>query len=186
MIPRAVRLAVWGIGATLVVLALGAAAAAVPVSLALGASGLALLIFAAWLTHRARRAAEEALRRSEEQFRRAIVDAPIPILMHAEDGEVLVLSHAWTRLSGYSREDIPTMSHWLEQAYGPAARQVEERIRRAFEGGTGGSETELVIRTRDGESRVWTFTAGEPGRLPDGRLFLVTMATDVTERRQAE
>ncbi|MEA2559320.1 MAG: hypothetical protein QOH06_824 [Acidobacteriota bacterium] len=186
MIPRAVRLAVWGLGATLVVLALAAAGVAVPVSLALGAGGLALLIFAAGLTHRARRAAEEALRRSEEQFRRAIVDAPIPILMHAEDGEVLVLSHAWTRLSGYSREDIPTLSRWLEQAYGPAAGQVEERIRRSFEGGTGGTEAELVIRTRDGESRIWTFTAGEPGRLPDGRLFLVTMATDVTERRQAE
>ena len=39
MIPRAVRLAVWGLGATLVVLALAAAAAAVPVSLALGAGG---------------------------------------------------------------------------------------------------------------------------------------------------
>ncbi|HYH45223.1 MAG TPA: ATP-binding protein [Thermoanaerobaculia bacterium] len=186
MIPRAVRLAVWGLGATLVVLALGAAASAAPLSLALGAGGLALLIFAAGLTHRARRAAEEALRRSEEQFRRAIVDAPIPILMHAEDGEVLVLSQAWTRLSGYSRDDIPTLGDWLDKAYGPAAGQVRDRIRRSFEGGTGGTEVELVIRTRDGEGRIWTFTAGEPGRLPDGRLFLVTMATDVTERRQAD
>src|SRR5688572_19821759 len=98
MIPRAARLVVWGLGATLVVLALGAAATAVPVSLALGVGGLALVVFAAWLSTRARRAAEDALRRSEEQFRRAIVDAPIPILMHAEDGEVLALSHAWTRL----------------------------------------------------------------------------------------
>ncbi|HEX6861506.1 MAG TPA: PAS domain S-box protein, partial [Thermoanaerobaculia bacterium] len=138
------------------------------------------------MTHRARRAAEDALRRSEEQFRRAVVDAPIPVLMHAEDGEVLALSHAWTRLSGYSREDIPTIGEWLDRAYGPAAGQVRERIRRSFEGGAGGEEAELVIRTRDGESRIWTFTAGEPGRLPDGRLFLVTMATDVTERRQAD
>ncbi len=184
MIPRAVRLAVWGLGATLVVLALGAAAAAVPVSLALGVGGLAMVVFAAWLSTRARHAAEEALRRSEEQFRRAIVDAPIPILMHAEDGEVLALSHAWTRLSGYSREHIPTVRKWLDLAYGPAAGQVEDRIRRSFEGNA--TEAELVIRTRDGEGRIWTFTAGEPGRLPDGRLFLVTMATDVTERRQAD
>ena len=78
------------------------------------------------------------------------------------------------------------MGDWLEKAYGPAAGQVGDRIRRSFEGGTGGTEVELVIRTRDGESRIWTFTAGEPGRLPDGRRFLVTMATDVTERRQAD
>ncbi|HVG07683.1 MAG TPA: ATP-binding protein [Thermoanaerobaculia bacterium] len=190
MIPRAVRLAVWGMGAMLVALSIAAAVAArVPVSLALGAGALITVLSAAWMTHRARRVAEEALRRSEEQFRRAIVDAPIPILMHAEDGEVLALSHAWTRLSGYSREHIPTVREWLDLAYGPSAGQVEERIRSAFEGNAsseGGTEAELVIRTRDGESRIWTFTAGEPGRLPDGRLFLVTMATDVTERRQAD
>ena len=191
MTGRAVRLAVWGLGAMLVALSIAAAAAArvpsrVPIALALGASALIAVVCAAWMTHRARRAAEDALRRSEEQFRRAVVDAPIPILMHAEDGEVLALSHAWTRLSGYSREDIPTLGAWLDKAYGPAAGQILERIRRSFQGGTGGMEAELVIRTRDGESRIWTFTAGEPGRLPDGRLFLVTMATDVTERRQAD
>lgn len=184
MIPRAVRLTFWGLGATLVALALGAAASAVPVSLALGAGGVILLGSAAWLSNQARRAAERALRRSEEQFRRAVVHAPIPILMHAEDGEVLALSHAWTRFSGYTRDDVPTVRRWLEQAYGPAADQVAERIRRSFQGG--GTEAELVIRTRDGESRMWSFTASEPGRLPDGRRFLVTMATDVTERRQAE
>ena len=184
MIPRAVRLTFWGLGATLVVLALGAAASAVPASLALGAGGMILLGSAAWFSNRARHAAERALRRSEEQFRSAVVHAPIPILMHAEDGEVLALSQAWTLLSGYARKDIPTVRRWLEQAYGPAAEQVAERIRRSFQGG--GTEAELVIRTKDGESRMWSFTAGEPGRLPDGRRFLVTMATDVTERRQAE
>ena len=187
MTARAVRLAVWGLGAMLVALSIATAVAArVPVSLALAAGALAAVVSAAWMTHRARRVAEDALRRSEEQFRRAVIDAPIPILMHAEDGEVLALSHAWTRLSGYSLDDIPTVGDWLERAYGPAAEQVKDRIRRSFEGGTGGTEAELVIRTRDGESRIWTFTAGEPGRLPDGRLFLVTMATDVTERRQAD
>jgi PAS domain S-box-containing protein len=33
-----------------------------------------------------RKKAEEALRKSEEQLRRAIEDAPIPVIMHAEDG----------------------------------------------------------------------------------------------------
>ena len=196
MTARAVRLAVWGLGALLVVLSIAAAVAArVPISLALAAGALITVVCAAWMTHGARaaaRQAESALRRSEEQFRRAVFDAPIPILMHAEDGEVLALSHAWTRLSGYAREDIPTVRDWLRLAYGPAAEQVQERIRRSFEGSAstesteGVTETELVIRSRDGESRIWAFTAGEPGRLPDGRRFLVTMATDVTERRQAE
>ncbi len=51
----------------------------------------------------ARRGAEAALVVSEEQFRRAIEDAPIPVIMHAEDGQVLQVSKAWTALTGYTR-----------------------------------------------------------------------------------
>src|SRR4029077_19458417 len=47
-----------------------------------------------------RKRAESALRQSEEQFRRAIEEAPIPIIMHAEDGQVLQTSKTWTRLTG--------------------------------------------------------------------------------------
>jgi two-component system CheB/CheR fusion protein len=42
----------------------------------------------------ARLRAEQAIRASEQQFRRAIEDAPIPIIMHAEDGEVLQVSQS--------------------------------------------------------------------------------------------
>jgi two-component system CheB/CheR fusion protein len=179
MIYPAVRRAVWAFGA---ILAVSSAAAAVlgriPASLTLGASALCLAISAAV-------AAWVALRHSGEPFRRAVLDAPIPILMHSEDGEILAMSRAWTALSGYTREDIPTFRDWLDQAYGPSAAAAAAETLRRFEGARETQE-ELVIRTRDGESRIWSFTAAAPGRLPDGRRYLVTMAADVTERRQAE
>jgi PAS domain S-box-containing protein len=37
-----------------------------------------------------RKQAEEALRASEERFRRAVADAPFPMLIHAEDGEIVL------------------------------------------------------------------------------------------------
>ena len=43
-------------------------------------------------------ALQDVLRQTEEQFRRAIEDAPIPIIMHAEDGQVLQVSRTWTEL----------------------------------------------------------------------------------------
>jgi PAS domain S-box-containing protein len=194
MRPRLLRRALWGAAAVSAVVAgtgFAVSGRGVP-ALAAGAAAVALAVTAGWLTSRDRRGAEEALQRSEEQFRQAIVDAPIPILMHAEDGEVLAVSRAWTRLSGYRREDIPTFHDWLELAHGASAAQVEEDVRRLFADSAGSvepgapGEAELLIRTRDGEGRIWSFTAGAPGRLPDGRRFLVAMATDVTERRQAE
>ncbi|HEX3131522.1 MAG TPA: ATP-binding protein [Thermoanaerobaculia bacterium] len=186
MTPLAVRRAVWGFGILLAVLSIGAAVLdRIPASLTLGASALCTTAAAAWMSALARRDAEEAMRRSEEQFRHAVVEAPIPILMHAEDGQVLALSRAWTALSGYTRADILTFRDWLDRAYGPAAAHAEAQVARLFEGESLAQE-ELVIRTRDGESRIWSFTAAAPGRLPDGRRYLVTMANDVTERRQAE
>ena len=40
--------------------------------------------------------AEAALAESEEQLRRAIEESPIPVIIHAEDGEVLRISRSWT------------------------------------------------------------------------------------------
>jgi PAS domain-containing protein len=49
------------------------------------------------------------LRDSEEQFRRAIEEALIPMIMHAEDGEVLQISRSWIELTGYTLADVPTV-----------------------------------------------------------------------------
>jgi len=62
--------------------------------------------------------AESALQKSEDRFHRAVLNAPFPLMLHAEDGEVLLISKAWTKLTGYAHSDIPTMADWIEKAYG--------------------------------------------------------------------
>jgi PAS domain S-box-containing protein len=51
-----------------------------------------------------RQMAEEELQRSEERFRRAIIHAPFPIMIHAEDGEVIQINQVWTEETGYTHE----------------------------------------------------------------------------------
>lgn len=70
--------------------------------------------------------AETALTQSEDRFRRAIENAPFPIMLHAENGEVLALSEGWTHDSGYTIDDIPTTSIWSERAYGTKKQIVKE------------------------------------------------------------
>ncbi len=130
------------------------------------------------------RRTEGALRQSEEQFRQAILDAPIPILMHAEDGELLEVSKAWTRMSGYDKQEVGDYEGWLARAYGDAATVARTRVQHAFQCNETPAEQEVSIRTRNGEERVWLLTASAPGLLRDGRKFLVEMATDVTERKR--
>ncbi len=131
--------------------------------------------------------ANERLQAGEERFRRAILDAPIPIMLHAEDGEILTINRAWTALTGYQHEHIPTITHWVERAYPPAQREVRQStIRELHDLDHATERGESVIRTLDGGRRVWDFSSAPLGRLPDGRRLVITSAKDVTARRQDE
>src|SRR6476469_9673355 len=68
---------------------------------------------------------------TEERFRRAIIDAPLPIMLHAENGEVLQVNSAWTEFSGYQHSEIPTIEDWTEKAYHSrkSRKQAEAEIR---------------------------------------------------------
>ena len=51
--------------------------------------------------------AEGALRESEERLRLIVSEAPFPIGLYAEDGEILLVNRAWCRITGYSRRGAP-------------------------------------------------------------------------------
>lgn len=132
------------------------------------------------------KAAEASLRASEEQFRRAIEDAPIPVIMQAEDGQVLQISKAWTALTGYPPDEVPTFEAWLSQIEGPGADTVRCRMQELFNGNVSVLNADVDVTTRDGSARHWVFSASAPGALRDGRRFVVGMVLDITESRRAE
>ncbi|NOR88152.1 MAG: PAS domain S-box protein, partial [Bacteroidales bacterium] len=72
--------------------------------------------------------AKKALSESEERFRRAVILAPNPIMIHDEDNQVLQLSAGWTKFSGYTLEDIPTIGDWTEKAYGERSEFAKDYI----------------------------------------------------------
>jgi len=133
-----------------------------------------------------RKQAEIALQQSEERFRQAMLNAPLPILLHTEDGEVLQVNQLWTEITGYGIQEIPTLADWLERAYGDHKEQMQAVIARAFPLQQPKSMGEYFVTTHTGETRTWDFYAAPLGQLLDGRRLVVTMANDVTERKQAE
>jgi PAS domain S-box-containing protein len=106
--------------------------------------------------------------------------------MHAEDGEVLEISGAWTSLTGYSIKEVPTFDAWLTRAYGEGADEVRQQMQELIKQQRSTLKVELPVRTRDGDLRYWIFSASSPGTLRDGRRYFVGMAVDITERRTAE
>ncbi len=124
---------------------------------------------------------------NEARFRQALADAPIPIMLRAEDGEVVLLNRMWTELTGYSLCDIPTVRDWIVKAYGTdkleAMRPVFEQ---QFVQDSWSTMGEYDIRSADGECLTWDNRSGPLAPLPDGRRLAITMAVDVTERKRAE
>ena len=133
-----------------------------------------------------RKQAEAALQESEERFRRAVADAPFPMLIHAEDGEIVVVNQVWTHITGYTHADIPTVAAWTERAYGERKETVQAEIDRLYALPGRVDEGEYVITTRGGDKRVWDFSSSPIGRLPDGRRLVLSIARDITARKQAE
>jgi two-component system, cell cycle sensor histidine kinase and response regulator CckA len=136
--------------------------------------------------HHARLAAAEALRRSEVRLRRTVENAPFPIMVHAEDGEVVHLSQAWLTLTGYARAEIGTIAAWTERAYGERKEVVRADIDRLYALDRAVDEGEYPVRTADGRMRVWAFSSALLGPDDRGRRLVVSMAADVTERKEAE
>ncbi|MEC4817110.1 MAG: PAS domain S-box protein [Scytonema sp. PMC 1069.18] len=133
-----------------------------------------------------RQQAEVLLKSSEERFRRAIVQAPFPIIIHAEDGEILQMSQAVSDITGYSVDEIHTLADWTERAYGERQSDVLIQINRLYNLDRRIDEGEFQVRTKSGETRTWLFSSAPLGRLTHGTRLVISMAADITERKQAK
>lgn len=130
--------------------------------------------------------AELALAQSEERLRRAIEDAPFPVMVHAEDGEVVLISQAWLDATGYTAAELSTVGDWLERAYGERRGTVRMDIQRLHQLDRPIDEGEYNIRTAEGGQLTWAFRSSPIGRDSKGRQLVVSMAADVTDRKEAE
>ena len=134
-----------------------------------------------------RKQTEILLQESEQRLQRTFELAPFPIMIHAEDGEVLQINAAWVELTGYTHQDIPTTQAWAQQAYGDRAASILEKvITKKYALESRWEEGEFTITTRDGSQRIWQFSSAPLGLMPDGRRAAISMAVDITERKQAE
>jgi PAS domain S-box-containing protein len=124
---------------------------------------------------------------SEARLRTAIAQAPFPIALHAEDGEILQANAAWQGLSGWRwPEDFRTVAEWTDRAHAARGAEVRSGIDGLYGLTDPVDEGEFRIRTAAGAERVWSFGSAPIGRDARGRRLVVSMAADLTELRRAE
>ncbi len=127
-----------------------------------------------------RKQAEDALRRSEAQFRTLIERSPMLILVH-RDGKIVYANPAAVARLGYERADELVGQPVLELVHPEDRASVRERMGHTERHG-GGAPGEARMRRRDGS---WAYTEGEGMVLDfDGQPATVVIGNDVTERRE--
>ncbi len=130
------------------------------------------------------RAAEEALRESEERFRQLAEHLPAVVyLVDTQTGSMLFISPAYERIWGRPRASLYANPYSFLDAVHEADR---ERVTAAYQERLTRLEIEYRITRPDGEE-IWIQDLQFPIRRADGTIYLVAgLAFDITRRMQLE
>ncbi len=133
-----------------------------------------------------RRERDQATAAEHERFHAMVMHAPIPAMVHAEDGEILMINDLWTEVTGYTPDEMSTIHAWTELAYPDTKDEILARIRKLFDLAGPADEDEIVVLAKNGSRKVFLFSHAAVGRAPDGRRVVLSMANDITRVRMLE
>ncbi len=122
----------------------------------------------------------------ESQFGRGIEEAPVPIIIHAEGGEILKISNAWAKSTGYALEDIPTVQVWAEKTNEAKKQEIQEKVKNLHRLKGNQYDGIFSVKTKVGDIRDWAFYSSKIGNLSDGRNLVMSVAMDITVRTKLE
>jgi PAS domain S-box-containing protein len=109
----------------------------------------------------------------------------VPAIAYDLDARVLEVSEAFTRITGYSRVDMPDVKSWFTKLLRTPDAELEAALE-AFRSKVHGGELETrTVWTSSGEARTWLCQPLEVWPLEGDALLLVARATDVTAEAEA-
>jgi PAS domain S-box-containing protein len=128
-----------------------------------------------------RRRAKDRLELEQQTFLSVLEQAPYGVILIDGDGHCLCANGAFTKITGYTLDDIPTGREWFQKAYPDETYRKE--VKNAWKRDLAGGEVTRAFRVlcKDQSLKEVEFKSAA---LDDGRT--VTMLSDITERRQAE
>jgi PAS domain S-box-containing protein len=130
-----------------------------------------------------RKRAEEALRESEERYRRIFQTANEGIWVTDGERRTILVNQRMADMLGYTTDELQGR---IPSEFLHAGQELV--VLKARQDLTGGATThyEFRFRRKDG-SDLWVISSAAPVRDSEGRLIkTVSMLTDITERKQAE
>jgi PAS domain S-box-containing protein len=130
-----------------------------------------------------RKRADEALKKSEEKFSKAFRQSPLALtLTSIRDHRYIEVNETFERATGWRRDEVIGLTPFDIGLWAHPGERLEFAKRLLTEGSL--RSLEVSFRMRDGRIRICLITA-EVIEL-NGEMCALGVATDVTERKQAE
>ncbi|HPU29148.1 MAG TPA: PAS domain S-box protein, partial [Syntrophorhabdaceae bacterium] len=130
-----------------------------------------------------RKEAEITLHREREDLNAILNNLPMGVIITDTNGVFLFVNLEFTRITGYTKEDVPTGREWFKKAYpDPQYRtkvfqfwkdKVLSKSRKWF-------EEEFIVQCKNGEKKDIEF------RSIILKEYIITILVDVTSRKRAE
>ncbi len=146
---------------------------------------LGLSVYITWQTLRIRNKKmrmETTLKKERETFSMILESTPQGISLVDNDGRYLYVNSFFTKITGYTLEDIPTKKQWFEKAYPDKTyrKKVMETWDNDISSFEAGHVREFQITCKSGETKYIEFRSCF---MEDKKISVLT---DVTDRKQTE
>ncbi len=134
---------------------------------------------------------EAELRKSEARLYTIIDSSPIPKAINDDQQNIIFLNKAFTRVFGYTLDDIPKLAVWWPRAYpDPVYCQWvkdtwRERFENSLKNNTVFEPLDVVICSKDGSLRSVIASASPLESDTTTKQFLITLV-DITSRKNLE
>lgn len=132
-----------------------------------------------------KRAVFQQLEQKKKELETILEEAPNPIMLHNEAGEVLMVNKVWEKLTGYSYAEINTIDKWTKKACNRKSPLNRHNIDELYSIEEKIDLGENVITSKEGNEMIWQISSAPLGSI-NGKRTIVTSAMDITELKKKD
>lgn len=125
------------------------------------------------------------LEKKSQELQTVLEEAPNPIMLHNEAGEVLMVNKVWEKLSGYSFDEIDTIDKWTQKACSKKSLIKQKESYELYSISEKINLGENIVTSKDGQEMIWQVSSAPLGTI-NGKRTVVTSAMDITELKKKD
>jgi len=127
----------------------------------------------------------DLVEQKKDELETVFNEAPTPMAIHNEDGDIIMINKVWEELTGYKYKQINTIEKWSNVVCSGNSTPRKEYIKNLYNITKRIEEGEFDIITKNGKKITWKFYSAPLG-IVDGKRTIISSAMDITELKKKD